>query len=282
MVKRKAHNRKFNLSKEELYNLYWKEELNLRQIAKKLGSAIPTIFKWMKRYGIKIRKERGRQKINITKIELYDLYWKEELNLSKIANKYNCTKQTIWSKMKQYKIRRRTRTEYRLGKHGIYSKKTIEKMRKTKKKPENIKRFNELMSKPEIIEKRIKKLKGKNKGEKNWNWQGGVSFEPYGQEFNKELKEKIRKRDNYECQECSIKQEELKRKLDAHHIDYNKKNNNPLNLISLCQKCHLKTNGNRKHWKRYFQMQMFIREFFNPENILIFNENKQLIGLEKI
>ena len=124
--------------------------------------------------------------------------------------------------------------------------------------------------------------KGQMSKEKHHNWKGGISFEPYGLEFNNELKEKIRERDNYECQECHIKQEELKKKLNVHHIDYNKKNNNPLNLIALCPKCHLKTNYNRKHWKRYFQMQMFIREFFNPENILIFNENKQLIGLEKI
>ncbi len=126
-----------------------------------------------------------------------------------------------------------------------------------------------------------KNLKGLNAGDKNPAWLDGRSFEPYSPEFNNQLKEKIRERDNYECQECHKKQEELNEKLSVHHIDYNKKNNNPLNLISLCRKCHTKTSFNRKHWKRYFQMQMFIKEFFNPENILIFNENKQLIGLDK-
>ncbi len=116
---------------------------------------------------------------------------------------------------------------------------------------------------------------------KNPNWKGGLSFEPYGQEFNNQLKEKIRKRDNYECQECRKKQIQLKIKLDVHHIDYNKKNNSKINLISLCRKCHVSTNKNRKHWTRYFQMQMFIRELFDPENLLIFNEDKQLIALEK-
>ena len=48
-----------------------------------------------------------------------------------------------------------------------------------------------------------------------------------------------------------------------------------------CRKCHSKTNFNRNHWTRFFQMQIFIKEFFNPENILIFNEKKQLIGLDK-
>ena len=45
----------------------------------------------------------------------------------------------------------------------------------------------------------------------------------------------------------------IKRKLDVHHIDYDKKNNDPKNLISLCRKCHMKTNKNRKYWTKYFQ-----------------------------
>jgi hypothetical protein len=83
-------------------------------------------------------------------------------------------------------------------------------------------------------------------------WKGGKSFEPYGIEFNKVLKEEIRKRDKYICQKCRKKQKQLKRKLYIHHIDYNKKNNKPKNLISLCLLCHSKTNFNRNKWKKYF------------------------------
>lgn len=36
------------------------------------------------------------------------------------------------------------------------------------------------------------------------------------------------------------------------HIDYNKKNCNPKNLITLCRKCHSKTNSNRDYWINYF------------------------------
>lgn len=111
------------------------------------------------------------------------------------------------------------------------------------------------------------------------NWKGGISFEPYGIEFNKNLKEEIRKRDNYTCQECFKIQE--KRKLHVHHIDYNKQNNNQLNLISLCNNCHVKTNYNRIHWENYFKMKMFIKELFNPQNIVVF-ENNKLIAMEKL
>lgn len=40
--------------------------------------------------------------------------------------------------------------------------------------------------------------------------------------------------------------------LVVHHIDYDKKNNNHNNLITLCSICHGKTNGNRKYWIKYF------------------------------
>jgi len=68
------------------------------------------------------------------------------------------------------------------------------------------------------------------------NWKNGSSFEPYGLEFNKKLREEIRKRDNHICQRCGIK--ENGEKLAVHHIDFNKKNSVPENLISLCNSCH--------------------------------------------
>lgn len=90
-------------------------------------------------------------------------------------------------------------------------------------------------------------------GENHWNWQNGKSFEPYGLEFNDELREQIRQRDNYACQECDKKQDELGYKLNVHHIDYDKTNNKPENLISLCRSCHIKTNYSREDWTEYFR-----------------------------
>lgn len=93
-------------------------------------------------------------------------------------------------------------------------------------------------------------------GENNPNWQEGISFEPYSTEFNDLLKEKIRKRDKYICQECGSQQNTLSRRLDIHHIDYDKKNNNPSNLISLCNSCNLKVNHNRDYWTKLFKNKM--------------------------
>ena len=93
--------------------------------------------------------------------------------------------------------------------------------------------------------------------EKHPLWKGGISFEPYGIEFNKQLKEAIRRRDNLTCQECGFTEEQLKYKLRVHHIDYNKKNNNPNNLISLCKSCHTQTNFKRENWTEYFKNKVF-------------------------
>lgn len=96
------------------------------------------------------------------------------------------------------------------------------------------------------------------RGKSHHGWQGGISFEPYGIEFNEELKEEIRKRDNYICQECKYTQEQLGYKLPVHHIDYDKKNNKKENLISLCRPCHGQTNYDRDDWAKYFNMKVGI------------------------
>lgn len=84
-------------------------------------------------------------------------------------------------------------------------------------------------------------------------WAGGISFEPYSLGFNRNLKRQIRKRDNYTCQECGYTQDQLGYALPIHHIDYDKKNHKPYNLISLCRTCHCQTNFKRDDWTKYYQ-----------------------------
>ena len=90
-------------------------------------------------------------------------------------------------------------------------------------------------------------------GENCPTWQGGLSFEPYGRDFNSELKEKVRTRDGRRCMMCGMLANDNGRKLDIHHIDYDKQNNDESNLISLCMSCHRKTNNNRDAWQSMLQ-----------------------------
>jgi DNA-directed RNA polymerase subunit N (RpoN/RPB10) len=100
----------------------------------------------------------------------------------------------------------------------------------------------------------------------------GISGElsEYGVEFTKELKEFIRKRDEYTCQgeDCGITEIEHQMKyginLCIHHLDYNKKNCSEVNLITLCHACNAKANFNRKYWEEYFTKLMISR--INIEN----------------
>lgn len=105
---------------------------------------------------------------------------------------------------------------------------------------------------------------------KHPNWRGGLSFEPYGIEFNLKLKEIIRSRDGYRCRHCGITEEDSKRKLVVHHIDYDKKNNLERNLISLCNTCHSKTNYNRDFWRNLFNI---FSQYWKIGEDLIWNLN---------
>ena len=49
------------------------------------------------------------------------------------------------------------------------------------------------------------------------------------------------------------KKNQTKKEYHVHHIDYNKNNCDPKNLITLCNNCHSKTNTNRKYWVGYFK-----------------------------
>lgn len=99
------------------------------------------------------------------------------------------------------------------------------------------------------------KYREEHSGANHHNWQGGISFEPYSQEFSNRLKQSIRLRDGYRCQICLRPQNELSKNLHVHHIDYNKKNCEEDNLISLCSSCHVKTNKDRKGWQSVFASQ---------------------------
>jgi len=92
--------------------------------------------------------------------------------------------------------------------------------------------------------------------EKNPNWAGGISKFGYSFEFNDTLKDSIRKRDDYICQNCSMTQEEhfivYGDDLHVHHIDYNKNNCVQENLITTCKQCNSRANFNRGYWQEFY------------------------------
>ncbi|HEC64589.1 MAG TPA: hypothetical protein ENI23_04795 [bacterium] len=92
-------------------------------------------------------------------------------------------------------------------------------------------------------------------GSKNPSWQGGISFEPYSSDWTETLKKSIRQRDNYICQ-LSGKYGNC-----VHHIDYDKENCSPTNLITLSVSSHSKVNFNREYWTNYFNNKLNIKQY---------------------
>jgi len=96
------------------------------------------------------------------------------------------------------------------------------------------------------VKRKLSLLRSKNLRDNAPNWRGGVSFEPYSVDWTNTLKKSIRERDHYTCQVC------FNIGNCVHHVDYDKQNCNPNNLITLCERCHNKTGTNRKKWMEYF------------------------------
>lgn len=95
---------------------------------------------------------------------------------------------------------------------------------------------------------------GKFTGVNSPRWNGGTSFFPYTTDWSETLRRSIRERDKYICQLCNKPQGDIAH--DVHHIDYDKNNCNPNNLITLCHSCHSKTNSNREYWKKHLPKTM--------------------------
>jgi hypothetical protein len=94
-------------------------------------------------------------------------------------------------------------------------------------------------------------FKESRSGENSHFWCGGKSTEEYTKDWTEELRINIRERDHYMCQVCGKKQGDITH--HVHHVDYNKKNCSPKNLITLCISCHSKTNFDRAKWIEFFK-----------------------------
>ena len=92
----------------------------------------------------------------------------------------------------------------------------------------------------------------KQTGSGNPSWKGGISCEPYCDVWlDKEYKESIKERDGYECRNPDCWG--TSKRLIPHHIDYNKKNCKPDNLITLCNSCNSRANTKRGYWMSLYQ-----------------------------
>lgn len=187
---------------------------------------------------------------------LYNEYITNRLSSYKIAQKYNCSKNVILKYLKLYNIPWRNKSEAQIGK--IISLKTKRKQSLAHKGKESpFKGVTNRYTAEALINITIANQKNARKGKDHHNWQNGISKCGYPHYFNNDLKEEIRKRDNFICQCCGLKEENHFRgnkniNLIIHHIDYNKENCKEYNLITVCSKCNIIANFNRDYWFAYY------------------------------
>jgi len=182
------------LKRAVIYELYINRKWSREKIAHYFSCSVFPIYKAMKKYNIKARKTgitaRKYEKI-LTREVLIKEYIKNKLSLKEIANKYKIkSSKIIWVYCNIHKIKRRTIAE------GTRIR----------------------LNKPDMKLKFSKSRKGKL----HWNFKNWSSRKNYSIKWSKELKDSIRKRDDYKCQNCNKKQ--FFPGLDVHHIDYDKKN----------------------------------------------------------
>lgn len=95
-------------------------------------------------------------------------------------------------------------------------------------------RLNKIQIRPQKISLR---LSGKVRGNKNPAWKGGIAKWEYSYNW-KALCKEIKDRDKWTCRHCGETKQRWGIHLHVHHLDENKFNNSPSNLVSLCSKCH--------------------------------------------
>jgi hypothetical protein len=106
-------------------------------------------------------------------------------------------------------------------------------------------------------------------------WYGNVVYNDrpmYCERFNEIFKERVRAYFGYRCFECGVMQTD--RKLDVHHVHYDKKmccNGSPKDVVPLCHSCHMQTNGNRDWWESHFTELIYSE---NPDGKCFFTKEE--------
>ncbi len=99
-------------TKDQLENLYWDKKLSLSQIGEQFHCQGTNILYWLKKFGIKRRLPYWKNKVDIPKRVLEDLYLNKKMSSIEIAEKLgNVNARTIRKKLKKFGIPTRSLSE---------------------------------------------------------------------------------------------------------------------------------------------------------------------------
>ena len=273
------------LTKDFLLKEYVENEKTAYEIAKEFKFSVTTILRYLHKYEITIRgRLRKDLELILTKKYLIENYVIKKLSLGKIAKQLNCSRNKISSKLIQFNIPKRNRSEAMVECSGENSHNYNPECHKTyyciepdcnneityrawktcsgrclscsaKEQLKDPKK-NPMFDKNHTKEARRKISLG--------HGGTGIPYEnaKYPAEFNDELRLYIRTRDNNICQGCGITEEEHlikhKKVLIVHHIDHIKENCDKTNLITVCCVCNRKADkkADREYWETYYKQKI--------------------------
>lgn len=159
-----------------------------------------------------------------------------EVSPSRYNNRFSCSIKCYGEYKRQYPDKYNL---FKLGHKGYLSTPWLGK-KFTEEHKKNISQSNKNNIK---ILKHIKELGIKHRGNKHWNWKGGITDELKALRHTEEYqfwRNKVYARDNWTCQKCDQKLKNL----IAHHIQSFKEYPNLRydlnNGITLCKSCHKK------------------------------------------
>ena len=87
-----------------------------------------------------------------------------------------------------------------------------------------------------------------------------------------EIAERIKKKNGYRCEKCKHKHDPNNGYcLTVHHLDRDPQNNEEYNLVSACQRCHLRLEGQAR-WLEKWGLTVF------DDSLFIFQPRKKKVG----
>lgn len=102
--------------KGEIIRMYNEEEMKQKEIAEYFNTSRSSISTRLRKWCVSNPDgNRFIRKVNTSKEELYDMYWNKEMHPIEIAKIFGCHKVAIHYALKKYGIKRRTKSEARMG-----------------------------------------------------------------------------------------------------------------------------------------------------------------------
>lgn len=240
-----------------IIHAYTVDKKSANAIARELNCNLQPITFRLKRAGIEIRPAKRSLPVDYIK----SAYMSGKSTVV-IAKELGCSIHVVWDRLREHGISIRSQSEANGGKqrgecNPFYGKhhdlETCKVMSEKKLgKPLDAEHKHKMsIAQKKRLEREPNPILAPQYGKENPNWRGGSSFGKYCPKFNRRLKEQIRDKFGRKCFLCSKTETENGKKLEIHHVDYNKNsicNGNTWPLIPLCIHHHRQTNGKRHYW----------------------------------